>query len=333
MIRGFLFPLILLLALPAFASEIDDFTDYYKPLPDSDEALDRKVNGVIDASLAKAKGCDLNSFGEAVAGELASIRLYSGAMERFAWSDPGVKRIKRKLSQSVYAGTPFSRSLIGTVYGLDPVISLSGVKMGTDKVGHFVDHGLNLFRMHKSGKTVEELALYSLEEEEGAFGLLTTGIKSYADIAADLDGLRFWQDIFGQGPGPFVQCRAGKLVKVRAFRFGDYVTAAWNEAVNCNDYDGNSLTIPSLLSVQMALEDMNHPPEACDAFYEELVRKSKGEFTRSIEENLAKLQKQTARKFRCPMEPEKCVSLRAIYEKRYGSRAASLALHPGCGAR
>src|SRR5690606_35610745 len=130
---------------PAHASEIDNLSTHYVPLANSDTAMDAHVQELLDQAMAETKGCDLAAFGKAASGKIVSTRFYSGATEREAWKNKGVARVKREMADSVYADSPLATSIVGRLYGLDPVISLSGVRLGTDKLGHFMDHGHNLF--------------------------------------------------------------------------------------------------------------------------------------------------------------------------------------------
>lgn len=315
---------------PSFASEIDDISTYYQTLAPADAALDARVQKALDDALAASTGCNLESFGRAVTAELVSMRFYSGAMERFAWQEPGIERIKLRMRESIYARTPFAYSVVGLAYGLDPVISLGGVKLGTDKVGHFVDHGHALFKRSRDGAELPELVAYSTEEEEGAFGYATTGIKSYADLAADIDGFIFWRDVYGRGARPFVRCEGGKLRSVRAFHFADYVTAAWNEATNCNQYNGEEISLPSLDEVQLYLEQIDLPATTCDEAYAEMKAASAGAFTKAVLANVKALEKKELKRFQCPIEPALCGRLQKEYDARYGVAVRHQLLSPEC---
>ena len=70
-----------------------------------------------------------------------------------------------------------------------------------------------------------------------------SGIFSYADLVANLNGLRFWNSILARKPDPiqktvtvrpYIGCTNGKWKRLREFHWTDYVDPAWDEAVNCN---------------------------------------------------------------------------------------------------
>ena len=322
--------LSLLLSLGAHASEIDNISTHYLPLRDSNAALDGRVQRSIREALASTRGCNVETFAEKVSDDLVSMRFYSGAMERFAWNDPGVERIQRPLSESIYSGTPLGRSVIGLAYGLDPILALSGTKIGTDKVGHFIDHGFSLFKRSLDGASLDDLANHSIDEEEGAFGFMTTGIKSYADMAANMDGFLFWRDLYGKGDQPFVRCEAGRLVQVRDFRFADYVNDGWDEALNCNQYNGESLSMPNQNEIELYLESVDLPANTCEQEFAETRERAAGGFRIALDRNVQALEKAQGKRFTCPVAPSACGAIRGTYERRYGKAIADKIVSPAC---
>lgn len=77
--------------------------------------------------------------------------------------------------------------------------------------------------------------------ENGPFGG-DWGIKSYADIAADVEGYKFWSQLT-ETSNPYFKCRGNKWQMVREFKWEDYVSDAWDEAINCNEYSAGIETV------------------------------------------------------------------------------------------
>lgn len=75
----------------------------------------------------------------------------------------------------------------------------------------------------------------SVAQEEGWWGLIGTGVKSYADMAANIEGFYFWAQLT-QGPTPYFQCQNGKWNQVKDFTWSKYVHAGWDEGANCSEY-------------------------------------------------------------------------------------------------
>lgn len=72
-------------------------------------------------------------------------------------------------------------------------------------------------------------------QEEGSWGLGGTGVKSYADIASNYEGFKFWSDLT-RGARPYFTCSKNKWVLSRRFKWETYVSDAWDEGINCNTY-------------------------------------------------------------------------------------------------
>jgi hypothetical protein len=66
-----------------------------------------------------------------------------------------------------------------------------------------------------------------------------TGVAAYADVAAGYSGFMFFSDLLSIGrPRSFVALDAtgGRFVQVRVFSFAEYVTDAWDEAINVSAF-------------------------------------------------------------------------------------------------
>ena len=110
-----------------------------------------------------------------------------------------------------------------------PVVLISRTLIGTDKIGHFFQLGFYYFA--RSRKLKIDFKGFDLAElfgdddsEETSFGLETTGVYSRADIAANLKGQTFYEDLL-------------KNPKMN-FDISNYITRDWNEAINSNFYAG-----------------------------------------------------------------------------------------------
>ena len=118
--------------------------------------------------------------------------------------------------------------------------------------------------------------------EKKIFGQQTTGIKSYADLAANYDGFLFWNSIYASSD-PYFSCTKGKWSKIRDFNWSDYVSASWDEGINCSEYksDGLKKTIQNQLD---SLTKINS------------YRKNKPKFT-------------------CPMSVSECSRMKTKYDE------------------
>lgn len=277
------------IALPIFAliftvqtqaTEIDDTTSFYDEIPDSEAVLNQKTQELIDKALKNFLGCN-----QAALAKRASLKLtgnlFYGAVESKANNLAEVPKISLKVSESIYKNSSYETSIVGRLFGLGSTISINGYHIGSDKLGHFMDMGYSLWKKTQAGGSLKDLIDQATNEQQGIWGMWSTGIKSYGDIAANFDGYRFWRDFSGQGSQPYFVCEKNKLKQVRAFKWSDYVSAAWIEAINCSSYWDEGYS-----------------------FY--------------VNKNINELEVKTNRRYTCPIKPEACDEMRVKYSQWLG---------------
>jgi hypothetical protein len=163
---------------------------------------------------------------------------------------PGIDRCHLDFRASIYGARPYHQPwllpFLGRVIWLADSIRLADRIVGLDKMNHFLREGLAHWRLaDEAGVDVpgvmarelgSEWRRWSLTER-GLKGSSLTGVLAYADLAASYAGALFWRDLLAtDGPGAFVaHDEVGqRFVARRRFTFADYVTDAWDEAVNCS---------------------------------------------------------------------------------------------------
>jgi hypothetical protein len=165
------------------------------------------------------------------------------------------------LNDSVYRDIDYIEGFSLNIKELSDVVNIDGHLIGLDKIGHFFAQGWQYFEMTNDDEaTIIEAIEWGRQQEAGLFGYTTTGIYSYADLVANLNGWRFWNRVLLKQNDPlkgvianfftrpYVTCeiqfidsiRSRKLIRAWEFnsRFdlSDYVDAAWDEGNNCNSY-------------------------------------------------------------------------------------------------
>jgi hypothetical protein len=276
----------------AHATEVDNITSYYQPLADAEAALNVRTQELIAAGRARHFACNRRILARQMASQLIGNFIY-GAVESFANTSPLVERAYTPTSESVYKGTPYQGGLIDSLVNLGPTVNVAGFRIGTDKLGHFMDMGYDLYQRSKMGYTVAQLLAQSRSEESGLWGALTTGVKSYGDIASNFDGYRFWTDLIDEGPRGFFVCENGSFKQVRAFKWSDYISAAWSEAINCNEYWSEA-------------------------------------YTSHVGGNVRALETKSGRRYACPIAPDQCDILRNYYERWIPRAQISEIISPLC---
>lgn len=139
-------------------------------------------------------------------------------------------------------------------------VMIDGVLLGNDKYVHFVHMGHIYYRKYRdelaAGKTPQEATAACIALGTGGnlflsegtlLGMITTGVWSNADLAADYAGLKFFlnltEEVRVRGePKPPILERDGHYwripdrVRVDSDFFTAFVSDHWNEALNPNTY-------------------------------------------------------------------------------------------------
>jgi hypothetical protein len=251
---------LLLWSLSGRAAEVDSFTARH-PLRDAAPLLDQVVNVWLEEALIEANrkpllptlsgggrlACDSARLIDAVKSRFAGYLI--GQLETFANESTAVDKIRVPFADSIYRDFDFTESPAVALTGrLAVLLRLGDVYVGSDKLGHFFTEGYSYYELYlRSG---EAAAIdYGRLTEISFYGLLTTGIFSWADLAANLNGMRFWNELLAlrpdpltrQPPIPLLRCEQGQWKRQRDFHWRDYVDDAWDEAVNCVAFRDRSL--------------------------------------------------------------------------------------------
>lgn len=247
---------VVLLAGAAHAAEVDSFTRRHA-LGDSAPFLNQVVNVWMEEAVIEANrpplitrltageraGCDETRLMAALKDRFADYLV--GQLESFANESTALDSIRTTFADSIYRDLNFSESpTVLLTERLAVLIRLGDVYLGSDKLGHFFTEGRTYYTRYIAENERSALR-YGELTESSFYGELTTGIFSYADLAANLNGLRFWNSILAKKPDPidgtqpvrpYIGCTEGKWRRLRPFDWRDYVDPAWDEALNCNAY-------------------------------------------------------------------------------------------------
>jgi hypothetical protein len=294
----------------AQASETDAFTVRYTAIADSTALLDAEMNRRLNVAMNDANQeirtstttCDSSRLMKALSQQLH--RAIYGRLEGWIRNHPEIPHALVPLEGSVYREIRWWENLpvhLGTV-GFGPVLRINGHLVGNDKIGHFLDEGLHNFEKSQEikadPKSSEDPVLAAIafgdETEKGVYGIKATGVYSYADTVANLNGMSFWmrltgKPLFGQGESYFA-CDQGKWKRKAEFTFKDYVDAGWDEGMNCSEYRDEGYRTRVMNEIQRL--EQNDPEH---------------------------------RRFACPVVPNICSTLAA----KYGEYASGV-LNPSC---
>ena len=261
--------------LSVHAYEVDNFTDREKITRDALEVMNLKVNKILSTAAKEVVKGDPGACNKAKLRQevLRWIRPDpTGQIEVWLELTKQVDRTKVGLRKSIYQDVGFFTAPILNVVGIGRSIRLAGQIVGSDKIGHFFMQGLEFYDLVQGGKPIEKV-LQENNGEDGVWGLATSGVYSYADIAADYQGYRFWSELT-TGEYPYFKCEEKKgWVQNRQFSWANYVNPAWDEAINCS---GMKPKIQAKVDAYLQNHGMKCPmvPTACD----EVVKLDHSEF-------------------------------------------------------
>jgi hypothetical protein len=141
-------------------------------------------------------------------------------------------------------------------------INVNGVLVGTDKFEHFMGSGFLYYRKnYLKGEGVRAAMDIGYSAETGFMGAITTGVKAYGDLAANFNGMRFWNhvlqkydDVLGTqyNIGPYIECKANKWELVKEMNWADYIDSSFDEGLNCSAFPSSKMQA----LVQKRLDDL-----------------------------------------------------------------------------
>ena len=284
--RTLLFVLTCVVALPAaLAAEVDSVTPRKVRLPDSLGAInaiinERIVQGIQNANAQDARGVGRDDTEDGATtktcdAETLYTELRKSIFQSFtaSWGLKGYD-LDRQLRQllirqsyslplndSIYRDIDYLEGFSLNLKELSDVVRINGYLIGLDKIGHFFAQGWQYFeKTEDDGESLLQAIAWGREKETGLFGYTTTGIYSYADLVANLNGWRFWNRVLLKRDDPlrgvignflerpYISCdiqliisiKAGEIVRAWAynsrFDLADYIDGAWDEGNNCNSY-------------------------------------------------------------------------------------------------
>lgn len=249
------------LATRVHADETDNFTCRSQLAIDAQPVLDRRVSDLIQRAVDRANrkrpecdaACLARELRRLVGGSAPSpaTLIPHARLALWAAGRDDMDRCRIRFSESIYGARPYDQPwlwpLTHRVIFLADSILLAGHVVGLDKIDHFIREGQVHYDEVKQGRQLEDTLRAALGQsdrplamtEYGLRGRALTGVLSYADLAASYAGFLFWRDVLTlDRPGSFVSVEetTNHFVVQRRFTFADYVTEAWDEAINRSEF-------------------------------------------------------------------------------------------------
>lgn len=137
---------------------------------------------------------------------------------------------------------------IGTYLGIGLSVPIHHKELliGVDKFGHFLDERYYYYTLVQQWNySIDNILDIGTFSENYIEGKLAGEVFSYADLAANFDGYYFWPDLFGNMDSPqsskYFSCKNSEFKLVNEIDFSLYISPAWDEGMNCNEYRSDSM--------------------------------------------------------------------------------------------
>jgi hypothetical protein len=260
----------------AYAKEIDQFTDRlsvlhyfaggYRAFPNAlgpeqvDGVLDARMNLLLDRLVTKLRATAADSVGarDQRVREVFQHRYLPELITPYeAWveSESHVP-LYRVRDKGIYGNAvDFDDMRMAWYIDLSGTLQVAGVLMGVDKLGHFLGQGFQYYGRYQQLDPRLSVAARCARvreqghlQEFGQLGIATGGVYSFADLAANWQGMLFFMALFedvaieGQHHRRYlVRGEDGAYQRVRDFHWAEYVTADWDEVLNPNGIERRAL--------------------------------------------------------------------------------------------
>lgn len=249
-------------------TEIDNLTHRDHPLKDIRTEVNQLVNGYLREVIGKENAkhsCNERAFLNSLAKRIGTG--FISEIEKEIEGDESIDQVFTKRKESIYRDFNFFEAPGLFFINFGSLINVNGFIIGTDKLGHFLGTGFSYYKIiYYHGKNIRHALAHGEKTERTYYGILLNGVYSYADLSANLDGLRFWERVIGfdesNAAKPYVRCHNNQWVQNATFDIADYVNAAWDEGINCNRYRTNKMLRKVSRRISM-LEQVKHTPYQC----------------------------------------------------------------------
>lgn len=236
------------LTAPAGALETDQYYAWGRDLADSTEAVNAKINLELERAIADFERPPERCMDIAVRFRknvrfllfhpIQTWLMHSSEVARIPTDDADETRFRAR--NLYHRHGPFD---VGMWMVITPTIQINGVRIGTDKLSHFVSSGWTYYTTYqrglRRGHAPEEAARAAVRrgvlEERLVLGAATSGVLSVADLEASFQGMRFYLDLCS-GEEPVLERRAGGWVVARPVDLRDYVHPGWDESYRSSIY-------------------------------------------------------------------------------------------------
>ncbi len=237
----------------ARAYESDQWTDRDEPLADALPLANAHADEMLAEALDQANrrsGCEAGDedmrrllareidqvFGNPthVGGRGRLLPMVMGAYA--AWLEEGpIDRRTFSDRRDIYSQVLFHQNALLRIFGPASTIRLGDTLLGSDKIDHFLVQGYLYFRRSRGGNYTERAVQWGTRTEWRIWGVRSTDVFSFGDLAANFDGYLFYATLLGEGS--LVRRREdGCVEQVRPWDWSDWVDWRYDEVLDPSWY-------------------------------------------------------------------------------------------------
>lgn len=247
--------ILCLISSLGFSAEVDQFTHRHLSLQDSSKVINQQINNYIRKSIAtindRSEGCHPEKLYKEmqkylqnhINGEIVAFIEHESAIDKFITTpDDSIYREWTMWDGFILARPGASTSPLA----MSPLIRVKDQVIGVDKLEHLFDRGYAYFKDHYlEKKSMEETLIDGIWWEKALYGgkKWGTGVFSYGDLAANFNGLRFWNDVLGNHRDvlgrqikPYISCENNQWKQLNLVDISNYIDASYDEAINCSKF-------------------------------------------------------------------------------------------------
>jgi hypothetical protein len=237
---------LLLAPVAAPALESDQYYASARPIEDSSEVINAKINRQIRETLDHLNRRHARkpvSCGRAAQRISRAFKMFIFQdIELWVLNTSQVARIPSTPEEELhYRRVGLFRKSGPVDFGASlppvPTIEIDGIRLGTDKLSHFFAEGWRYHRRYvrarKSGRdetgAVQRAMRIGFFLEKTVLGLRTSGVFSFGDLEANYQGMRFYRGLC-EGDDPALAMEGNRWVLARPVDIREYVSPEWDES-------------------------------------------------------------------------------------------------------
>lgn len=241
---------LLVISGSSSALETDQYYAWGLPLADSTDAVNAKFNLELERAIASFPDHTTPDSCRKVAVAYRSRMrfLLLHEIQLWAWNSKWVDRIpdggeewREYRRSNMYSKNPPYDPATWMPY--TPTIEVAGVRIGTDKLAHFVSSGWTYYSEYRSGlekgmtpEEAERRAVHrGIFEESLVLGKLASGVLAIPDLEASHAGMQFYIDLC-DADDPILALEGEGWTISRPIDLRHYVTPRWDESFSPSVY-------------------------------------------------------------------------------------------------